>query len=643
MKNFIKTKNITLAIIVSILLFIAVKAADSYSISTISLNTDEFPRVQASLKITGDTEGMLSKDIEVVEGGKENIGPRILLPPHSPVNKIDLQLLIDQSSFKNKELIRSKLKTLIQYLSDSEMLNNVQITSFDGAINYNSKQINDIIREINELQFEETSKKQIDGFTKINQEISKIDASNYQKVLLIVNSSNFLDSKTDGITGMKMTQVLKTLSEHSNALVFVVGNPIRKIHAIRADNQAAELVDFAHRIPGGYLGGFGADLSSMLDLVKMQSDNAYILQYYSNLKASEFNGAQASLKIYENEAGILTYDNTPGTVLMDHLPENEIVVGDTSPIELDLKYSGNMVDVIQFGYKNEADEFKSVPFVHLRKEATEEMHKYSLLIPDEALWDDNITYYISGETPYNTIEAHAYTIPVNTYNGIILTPQTIFNGEKLNSVLWRWTVPSDMHVKEYQVWMGDKLIATTKDKFYEIPVGENECDRYQVVQVKVEMPDHSLSSSKPYEYFADPNNDSLITERDSVLLMIGCIQEKEIDTYTKIAGNTPGFSAQSNLTLERAGIYLSKIIAEDIWRKIEGFNGDSHGIYSLLHYVMIFINRNEYIEYSSGEIPVKESIVYKLITKVNHVDDINKHYDDALNEIGNRLRGMLSM
>lgn len=634
MKKVFKYQNIGTALIVSLLLFIVVKASTTYSISVSEFNDSEFPRVQVSMNIVGDTDGLMSKHIEIVEAGEKNIGPRVFMPPHSLPTKVNLHILVDTSSriSSQAELIRANLKAMIQYIFESEISLSMDIYTMDDTQHLYANDLQTAINKLNALNFSGEVVRQIDGFERIKTIANGTSSSGGQNILLIVNGSDF----EDGVMGGKMNSATSAVKD-GNCLAFVLGHPLKKMHAVGANIQVPEIRDFSHAVEGGYLGGFGADLTSMVDLLKMQSDNDFVLQYYSTHLTGNFVGSQATLKIDDTDY-TFTYTNSPSNLVNPkHLPANELVLGEDVLIDVDLENDGKMINAVEINYKNKEGVFQIVTLFHQRSESTQEYLRYSGQIPAEVMNDENFSYYISVQTPYNSVGAGSglATVPINAYDdGITLKPTLVNNSE----VLWTWEGPTVAKGKSFEVWSGDTLIATTSQKHYTIPL--TDCNRYQIIQVVVVFSDGTKSyPSRPYEYYAETGEDGVITEKDGVMLMIECIEEKEIDTYTKIVANTPGFDANANLNLERAGIYLSKIIAEDIWNKIE----DQTGYYELLYYIMIFIDRDEYQTHGVDNVVINESLIHKLITKVNNTDDINAAYDAALEELSNRLRSTLSM
>jgi len=637
MKKLSKSQNIGIALVVSVVLFMAVNAATPYSASEVQLNDSEFPRVQVALDITGDTNGLLAKHFEIVEVGRNNVGPLVVLPPNKASNNLDLRILIDTSgrTSKQADLIRTNLRGLVQYIFEAEMTASIYIKSFDGTQDMLSTDLQGAINNVNDLTFSGAATQKIDGFGMITAEAGASSNPNTQKVLLIVNGSDFEDDNTDDLMDPRMNKAIGAV--YNNCLAFVLGHPLKKIHAVRAGHESAEFIDFSHSVPGGYIGGFGADLTSMVDLLKMQSEQHFVLQYYSIQPTSSYAGSSALLRIDGFDVHTLVHKNLPATSLaVNHLPANELVLGENVDIDVDLGNYGKMINAVELNYENKSGIFETINLFHKRSASTEETLRYTGQVPNEVMNDENFSYYISVHTPYSSIGAGSglVTVPVNAYDDGIILKATLVNNEE---VLWTWEGPTVAKGRSFEVWSGDTLLTTTSKKNHTIPL--TNCNHYQIVQVKVIFADGTKSyPSRPYEYYAKTGIDGPITEKDGVQLMIECIEEKENDSYSSIA-NTNGFSANSNLNLERAGIYMARIIAKNIWEKIE----DQADYFELLYYIMIFIDREEYTAHGIEGTAINESLVHKLISRVNNTENINQAYDDALEELSNRLRSTLSL
>jgi len=622
MKRFFRHKSIGIALLFSILLIIGVKASDIFTVSVTTFNDSEFPRVQVAMQISGDKTDLMAKDIDIEEGGIINIGPKVLLPPHNKPSQIDLHIMVDTSGNTSDQegLIKSNLKSLVQYIYDLEMNAGITIESFDGSQRKTSNSLQAVFNDINILSFSGSEVTKIDGFAKIESVPSE---TSRQKVLLIVNGTAF----ENGLNNQRVRDAIKAVRLRGYP-AFVLGHPLKAMHAVKADNIMAELVDLSHSIPGGYLGGFGADLTSMVDLLNMQSSKDYVLQYY---RAKS--GSQAILKIIDINVDNFTYSNAPSSnINIEHIPDNELVAGEDMFIEVDLEYPGNMVNAVELKYTYQDDNiFESIPLIHKRSQSTEDALKYTVNIPvrepEDASAQNHFSYYFLVNTPYASKTIGGADIPINVYDNEINLNYTLFPTSQ--EVSWYWDGATVNQGKSFEVWDGDTLIGITEDKHYEIPL--DECNRYQNVHVVVILSNGERKISAPVEYYADEDDDEPITEEDGVRLMLQCINNKEIDNYTVIHA-MQDFDSTKNLKLDRAGIYLARIIAEDIWKKNETI-----GYFEMLYYIMIYIDREEYIAYGIEKEDIKQSLVYKLISCVNNTADVNKTYDDAREELAKRL------
>ena len=203
-----------------------------------------------------------------------------------------------------------------------------------------------------------------------------------------------------------------------------------------------------------------------------------------------------------------------------------------------------------------------------------------------------------------------------------------------NSVTWSWEGAAVDEGSRYELWSGEKILTTTDKKSFTIPL--TECNQYQIVKLKVVFPDGSKSDfSDTSEFYAGSTGNNTITGKDAVELMLQCLDDKEIGTYEEFKANNSGFIATANLNFENAGAYLAKIIGGEVGDKADY----SMGYYGLLYYIMEFITEDEYEAYAVDDTAINESIIHKLIAKINHEKDFSTTYDDAFNELANRILG----
>ncbi len=630
-----------LTFLFSAFVILIAKAATPYTVSVIQWNESEFPRIQARLKIEGDTEGLLPKNLVIQENEKINIGPMAFLPPHDPPSQIDLNILLDTSSktAPYQRLILNNLKGLIGYFNEKKIDLQIKVTSFDGKVNFQTNDMKEMVTQLNQITFSEIDASKIDGFAKLTQ-VSKMEGRpKAQKIMLILNGSAFEDTKNDGVTGIKMREAISS-TRQNNDLIFVLGHPLQQIHRVRADAPTAELSDFAHNVPGGYLGGFGTDLTSWVDLLFMQSPENFVLQYYTNQPPSGITGSQAKLFIDGGLVQEFTYQAEPATELvLHHIPENELAVGDSIPLTVEIENKGKAINAVELNYKNKEGNFIPLPLMHERHSPKTDSLNYNLNLPETVFSDEYFTYYLSVHTPYTSSgsETGAVTLPVNIYDdGILLEAK--LSGDK-KAVLWSWTGPTVEKGKTFEIWAGDVLLTTADQRNYTIPL--EECNRYQILQVQVIFPDGTKSHpSRPFEFFAEGSGSSVpFQEKQALELFLRCLTQKRIDTYSQFAATTPDFIPTQPLNLEKAALYFTKLTHTNLWEKLK----IGSGYYELMLYIMKFLNKEQYLKYGIEGSPVENILIYKLITKANFTTNLENTFNRGFSELSTRVRGNISL
>lgn len=634
-----KIEFLFLVLFFSVFVILMAKAATPYQVSVESIDESEFPRLIASLKIEGDTNGLLPKNFKVEEGGHFNNGPFVFVPPHNPPKKIDLTVLVDTSvqTAAYQELIKTNLEGLVQDFFDHQVTLNLHLLTLDSSQEILSTIQEDAFQMIDRLTFSEN-----DSATNVFDRITEVASSmvhspDSQSVMLIVNGTYSPDSKPDGVTGQKMKQAIAAVSQYSD-LTFVMGAPLQQIHGVRPEGSISEFSDFSHRIRGGYLGGLGTNLSQLGELLIKQSADHFLFQYYTDYPPTMVHGAQVKWYIDGGQVADLTYQAEPATELfIHHLPENELALGDQTLLSVDLENKGKAIDAVELIYKNAQGDFSSTGFIPKRSESKDKRLNYLRKLTDDLLTKDYFTYYIKVHTPYTTTgnETNAVTIPVNRYDDGIILSASLSQDKK--SVEWSWSGPTVDKGKAFEVWVGDQLLTTTTDRAYSIAL--NDCNRYQILQVKVIFVDETKSNpSRPTEFFADDQKNSSITERDGLTLMLGCLKEKRFETYSEFLASTSSFSPNQSMTLEKAGLYFSKLTHENLWENVE----IGHGYFELIYYITKFLNKEQYIHHAVEHQPLQKSIIYKWITLANFTNDLKAKFDAGLSELSSRIRGNLT-
>ncbi len=618
---------------------VTTNASEPYVASDVQVVESDFPRIRSTLSIDGDVEGLLPRHFKILEGERENNGPLVLIPPRQKPEKIDVHVLLD-THVKNiafDSLIRSNLQGFFNHLFETDLDVHVVLSSFDGSVDYKGSDLEALLKVIEGVNFDTVYDGKIDGFRRIGDLSAQSARDGSQKIMLIANGSAFLDHRLDGVTGSALKKAIADVTQN-NELTFILGHPLRSIHGIGVSDPVTVLADFSHAIPGGYLGGFGSDLTSLIDMILSQNENEFGLQYYTSYLPGEFEGAPAQFLLEGHSIHQFNYENEiQNEIIIHHVPENEIILDDSISLEIELENKEKTINGVEVEFKNADNEQASVSLVRQVNPNVSGRLKYEGKIPEHMLSADYFTYRIKVHTPYRSIGGEGVTasLPIHLYDdGIVLTAELIDD----ENVLWTWSGSTVDEGKSFEVWMGDELLETTSQKSYIIPL--NDCNHYQIMQIKVIFEDNAKSNpSRPYEFYADLVGGGTLTEKDGVELMFNCIEDPIVADYAQFTSSTPEFNPDQNLDFEPALFYFSKLIHSDVWHTVEL---DS-GYYGVLYYIMNFINKDQYVEYDLESTELNRSLIYKLITRVNHTEDIDSLFERALDELSARLRGNLSL
>ncbi len=640
MKILKEIKQITLAILFSIIVILTAKAAAPYEVTEAWIDESEFPRIQGTLSIEGENKNLLPKHLSIRENDQININPIVLMPPHPKPQKIDLHVLIDLESDDQNwgKIIQANLKSLLIYLNKKNLDTKLVLSTFQNEGENSSGILSENIEHIDSLEFKNQSEGKIDGFSKVETFAKHEKREGSQKVFLIFNGSAFEDSRPDGVTGQKMQAAIKAVNTQSD-LSFVMGHPFQKIHQPRVDDPSILIADFAHSIRGGYLGGFATDLSSLGDLLLKQSEDHFVFQYYTRQHPGEFSKTPVTLAIDNQPVYQFSYQKPINSQLeIEHLPENEFNNDNLEDFSLSIKNHQKAINVSLLNYLNQDGIFESIPLLHQRADSTDDLLKFATNLKDSLLEQNSFSYYISAHTPYSTNqpETGLITLPVHIYDdGIILDAQL----KDEQTVKWTWSGPTVKKGISFELWSGDKLLTTTTEKNYDVTL--NDCNRYQIMQVVVIFEDQSKSHrSRPHEFYVDKNeSETSITETEAAQLMLKCLEEKDIQNESMLKSLFPNFSAQSPVKLEKAAQYLTYIITPSLGQNLQ----KESDYFQALYYIMNFLDKEEFIHHGLEKIPLNKELIYKLITKKNYVENFETTFQEAVKELSKRIRGNLTL
>ena len=643
MLNRIK-KNIGLIIVVFLSTILFVNAGSTFNVTIKELDTNDFPRVQLTVEINGDTDGLSPTNFQIHENGELNKGPIVMLPPKSLNNKIDLFILLDKSgnTKEYQSIIKANIKALVKYMKSNEVDLEVHITEItvndkhpdaaDAPESLSFTNEAQIIDGVNSISFDSIRPTRTYGLNKIYNFTSNKARSGADKIALIINGSQFNDEKKGDDTTYNVHEVVTKLAEN-NFTTFVVGYPIKQVFSQNSENES-----IARASSGGYLGSFGSDLTVIYDLLKKRDSNSFVFQYYSNQLPSSAGSAELYILDYLSKGFSypIIEETEPQFI---HATANEALVGKPLPIRIEVNPFGKLVNVLDMYYFDENSKLQNIALGHERKESTDETLIYTGEIPANGFPSEEgeyVRYYVTVNTPYDVIgsDEDYISIPIFAYDdGITLIP-TIVNDEK---VIWRWEGETVDMGDEYELWAGDTLIKNTKEKSWTIPV--TECSRYQVVKLKVHVKageDHPKAGgwsnfSRPGEVFV--GEDTEITEKEGIGLMIECLDEKQTSSFSSFVSGESNYSSNRKLYLEKTLYYFTGVVNPSLKDQIRFER------FRLLYYLMNFIGHSEYTDYPLSSNYIPRSILYKVITNTNQKGNLGNAFSKAVEELARRMRG----
>ncbi len=646
--KFFNKFNITVSLFFVLLVTIITYASNPYSVEIENIDVGTFPVVQMDLSMT-DNSGLNSaffgKNFSVFESGKQVNGPIIVLPPGSYNNKIDLFILLDKSGATDnyEDIIKSNIKSLVKYMLDKGVDLNVKISSYDSSdnsYNFQSKELStnyvNFDNEIDSLVFDKTRLEKVYGLEKIYSLVAQNYRDDAEKIALIINGSQYYDKNKDDTTVFSVADAIKRLVE-KDFMTFVVGYPIKQMVAHRTNNT--EDGSLAHSLPGGYYGSFSSDLTGIYDLLSGRVSNKYILRYFSNLSPKDATFVAGELQIDDYSVAHFDYSLTNNTqARIEHTPR-VVLSGEPYNLEIRVYNESKLINVVEMAYPSSDGNIKTIVMEHKKNSDSDDYLVYDAVINSDDIVSDNFIYYFILHTPYRMINFYSdiYVTPVFEYeSGITLVPQLINDKE----VLWRWSGETVDKGKKYQLYMGDKMITETADRFYTIPLGD--CDLYQIVKVRVLLKDgvdHPRAGewslfSLPFEYYAGP--DGTVSEKRGIEEMFKCLNNKEDISFNDFVSSEDDYSAESKLSMNKMLEYITGVSDDSLRSRMK------RSRYSMLYYFMHFIDSKEIRTYKKVYDKIPYSILYKVITNINQSDDFVLAYNKAKDDVAEWILGDFS-
>ncbi len=631
----ISKKTIGFVILFALTAIVVAKASVPYSISVKSKNTEEYPRVILEMSISGEQNNYYARDFKVIENEERNIGPMVLLSPSILKDSVELRVLLDNSgnTKRYEEIIKSNIKALVEYIDSQVSSFRLIINTIGGGETSISINSVDTLYQVDGISFSDTPTISKYDFSKIDNLVAGSPVSS-EKIALIINGGRFhVDNERASLRSA-------TSALASNGYkTFVYGHPTSSLYPLKPDNIHAEDISLFRDVQGGFMGTFNADLSIIYDLIKKTYSGNSVMHYYTNNPPESGGISEIYIDDYKVETISLPAPGLERPTITSGLSSGIDSQGLLS-IDLRIKPESKMINGVMMKFHNGEGPALQGLIRDRGNEGADNLYAGKINIPESivnSFYDDEYTgkyirYFITAHTPYAkiTTEDSPASIPILLYDeGITFYSQSVNNG---NQIIWNW---DKIGAKKFEVWKGNTKIRSA-DSEKKIILDTDGCNRYPIIKVRASNVSNPGSYdwgyfSKPMEIFV--GQDSVITEWEAIDIMMNCIDldKREVSSLNSLINNDPEYSSDSNLTTERMLHYLTGIVQGDVRDEIVGQK------YSLLYYIMNFISNSEYDLYKDGE--VKKSVLYKLITNINQINDLSERFDLALHELSIRLLG----
>ena len=662
--KFKKTSLITLILL--LLVGVVVKAGTMYTVTLDPVQIDAFPRVQLTFSINDNS--LLGRDFLIKENSEDNTGPIVVLQPKATNNKIDLFLLIDKTgnTKKYEQVIKNNINALVVHMKNKGVDGKIYIQTLNNSDTPQNIQIdqfllndNGLTEYIENLSFNEEKKERTYGFEKIDNFAKFTARSGAEKVLIVINGSQFLDKDRGDTTTYALGTTINSLASN-NFVVFALGNPIKQLHKSKTSiiDDALEDNSLSHALSGGYLGAFSSDLTQVYDLLFKRTSSKYALQYYSNKSANSASGTNVEIVIDNSSSKSFSYPSINQTKheFMFTRADN-IYIGTDANITAVVTPHEKSTNVLTVIYGGTDAGYKEKELMLDRENSNDEYSTYTGKLTtedyEEYLNATSINYFGKLYSPDDVIDfGNGKIILIINYDaGIFLEGELVTANSSSQKILWKWSGETVDMGTEFELWGGDELIKKTTKLEFEVPINSSKCNRYQVMKLKVKLPegaDHpnaggwstfSLTAEKymPAK-ISDGINEDDISETNGINLMLDCFDmSQSASNYTS--------SGSNKLSLDSSLKYLT-----DIKYEAQNNSINNRFIYILMKYisgetVKIMLN-GEFKDidgdskvYLSEKDDIKREIVYKLITNTNQTNDFIDLYDKSLDEVLNRLTG----
>jgi len=623
--------------------FIA-RAEDSYVVTLDPLTVNAFPAIPLSLNINLNgamATNLYARHLGISEKGIRNDGAFVVLPPKSPNPKMDLFILLDRSGNAKpyEALIKGNLKSLVRALKASTDLQ-VFINSFGNNDTLNDGATTLVFTEqfetaVDSILFDEPvtsgARNKAQGFNRLSAIATHSQARpDADKIALVVTASPFSE---DSLTSVTPEMVAHELGAQNFTLI-TTGLPLKRLSSPHTQNSEDQ--SLSHILPGGYLGSFSTDLTLLSDLLaKRRADRTSVL-YLSTLQPDEAANQTVELSIDGSPVMHFNYPSIdPTQPQLIHTPLAETSLGDTLNLSAQVDNGHQMVNQVLAQYFDNKGIRHRISLPR-NPRTTLGTIDFSANLPADLLPPDHVVYQFSTHTPYQTIESPIFAIPVLALDRGISLKGTLVNNKE---ILWSWSGPTVDMGTSYELYDGDgdKLITTTTDRHFTIPV--NDCNKYQIVKLRVFIKpgaahpragQWSLFSRAGEEYLGPTGTP---TEQEGIEKLVQCLDPKTIASFKDLVSSETIYKATKPLNLVKTLYYATAIYDRRLQSAIDLDE------YTLFYSLLGILGPNDMTQYSSPDVQIPYSMLYKTITGINQTADFTGAFKEARNKRARQIFG----
>lgn len=616
----------------------------------------QFPQVQLSFRLEGG-ENLAARDFVILEEGKQNTSPLVVLPPGPVKSKTNLYLFIDTSkrAHRSEEIIRQNVRGLIEYIHQSGGDVQVKLYPFSGRDRETDAPNpadffagdTELYQKLESLSSDTEQSGRASLLTQLNRAAREAaDDANTENILLVINASPFRMAENGTYassgTNYSLSGTLNLLSQ-KNFTVFTLGYPLKQIRRLpSANTRGAGLAD---TLPGGYLGSFSSDLTYLWKWVKERSSGDYHLFYFSSLPDPESARGKSAALGYTGEIssrsggflgtalGLFSYD--PPAAQIPQIGVPELKKAEEGKTEVSVRIGNNHVFIggASLSFADRGGTYRTYVMLHKRAESDPENSVYAAYLPEEILPADPAFSVKVWSPLYGLTEGNGSADMEDlAYDRSILLKAQKSIESGATKILWTWSGATVEAGTGFKFYTGNNPIPEIKDKnarshFTEV----NDCTAWQTARLEAVLADGKVRSSAPLGFWTGENIPS-VTEEKSITAMIHCLKEKEVSALSGLMGRIAGdYQAGSGITLTKALQYLTAAMGSEA--------PPGPDWYAAIYRALGFISEEEGNRYQDGTVKIPLELLYKLIAETNHTGDFKAAYEKALGKVTARAGG----